>query len=321
MCYPTRDPVSTDASDESASRARDAALRSLEEAERRPEAGEGLASRAFAQVLKGLSDADAEAAARRVRALRERHPNLGPEELAERLIGRACKRTAAVGAVSSGAALLPGIGTLTALTAGLAADLAATFKLQAELVLEIAAAFEAPLSSLDEQKLILLVTGVSTGSNALLNRASQQVTARLGARLAGRGALKALPVVGLVASSGTNALATYVIGRRAVAYFDRGPEALTSWKDSLRALSGVDERKLGSWLADSGRGAASALGEGAGSVGAAVLRAGRATAGLVGDGAGAVKRAALGTRKLLDRRGEADEEAAGDGEAPQGDDP
>lgn len=68
------------------------------------------------------------------------HPDEDQTALVERLIWDACKRSAAVGAVTSGTVILPGIGTAASLTVGVAADIGATFKLQAELVSQIAAA-------------------------------------------------------------------------------------------------------------------------------------------------------------------------------------
>jgi hypothetical protein len=93
-----------------------------------------------------------------------------------------------------------------------------------------------------------------------------------------------LPVVGVIASAGTNALSTYIIGQRADAYFRLGPEAVPTWSDSLRAITGVDERKIGDWLADSGRSAGDVLAWGAAQVG----EAGKAASEAVVSGAGRV---------------------------------
>jgi hypothetical protein len=65
-----------------------------------------------------------------------------------------------------------------------------------------------------------------------------------------RSAVKAIPVIGVAVSAGANALSTYVIGRRAHAYFSLGEEKMGDWAESLRAISGVDERKIAAWLSD-----------------------------------------------------------------------
>jgi hypothetical protein len=223
----------------------------LDSAERQParRGARALAERGVAALLSALSSADADAAAGRVRRLRAQHPKATPDQLVERIVAAKGRQTAAVGAASAGAALLPGLGTLAATTIGTTADLTATFKLQAEMVLEIAEARRVPLSGLQQQQLIFLVTGVSTGSNVLLNRAGRHLTTALGRRFAGRSLVKALPIIGLVASSGSNVVATYLIGKHADAYFTGGD--IPTWREGLRAITGVDERKIGAWTKDS----------------------------------------------------------------------
>ncbi|NJL34321.1 MAG: hypothetical protein HC893_11220 [Chloroflexaceae bacterium] len=49
-----------------------------------------------------------------------------------------------------------------------------------------------------------------------------------------------------------NVLATYIIGKRAQAYFGLGPEAMGDWGESLRAIVGVDERKIAGWVSETG---------------------------------------------------------------------
>lgn len=235
-----------------------------------------------------INDVDIEAAAQRVAELRQKHPEASPAELSQILIREKSTRTGTVGAVTSGAGLIPGLGTAAAMTLGVAADIGATFKLQAELVLEIAAAYNYPLTENEKQQIVMVITGISAGTSALTRRAGQAAAIKVGERLATQSAqkafTKALPVVGVLASAGTNVLSTYIIGQRADAYFRLGPEAVGSWADSLRAISGVDERNIAGWLADSGRAAGSALLSGAEMVG----DAGKVAGGMVSSGAGKV---------------------------------
>ncbi len=241
-----------------------------------------------------VSDVDLEAAARRVEAFKAEHPAASPEELSQKLIREKCQRTGTVGAVTSGAGLIPGVGTAAALTLGVAADIGATFKLQAELVLEMAAIYDYPLSDEEKQRVVMLVSGIGVGASALASRAGQQASVKIGEKFAEKAFMKALPFVGVIASAGTNVLSTYIIGQRADAYFRLGPEAMGSWGDSLRAISGVDERKIGRWLAGGGRATGAAIVSGAGKVSQAGKSAGEAVAtgaGKVaaGVGSGAVK--------------------------------
>ncbi len=57
-------------------------------------------------------------------------------------------------------------------------------------------------------------------------------------------------MIGVAASGGTNILFTYVIGQRANAYFSLGPEAIGDWGESIRAVTGVDERIIVNWLSE-----------------------------------------------------------------------
>ncbi|MCA9837666.1 MAG: hypothetical protein KC422_12185 [Trueperaceae bacterium] len=211
------------------------------------EAAKPLLSGALASLLSVLSQADVNAARRRVEGLKQQFPEATPEELSEQIVKKKIQQTAMVGAASSGAGLIPGLGTITALTVGFAADLSATFKLQAEMVLELALLNDYPLSKLDQQKLIFLVTGVSMGSSSLINRAGKKLSLALTERYAKRWLAKAIPFFGVAASSSTNALTTYLIANRAQAYFQGSTEEM-SWFEGLRRLSGFDERKIASWL-------------------------------------------------------------------------
>ncbi len=233
-------------------------------------------------LFSAISDVDLQAAQKRVEQLKAENPQATPEELAQMLIREKCRKTGTVGAVTSGAGLIPGLGTVAATTLGVAADIGATFKLQAELVLEIAAVYNYPLTEQEKQQLVMLITGLSAGTATLTRRAGEKAAAKIGEKVAektlAKTVLKALPVIGVAASAGTNVLSTYIIGQRADAYFRLGPDAVGSWADSLRAVTGVDERRLVSWLSDGSRSAGRAIAAGAGkaqSAGTAVLSAGQ----------------------------------------------
>ena len=43
---------------------------------------------------------------------------------------------------------------------------------------------------------------------------------------------------------------TYIIGRRAQAYFSLGPDEMEGWADGLRAISGVNEQEIIGWLGE-----------------------------------------------------------------------
>ncbi len=206
-----------------------------------------------------VNRADQASARKQVAQFRKRHPRASQDELAQMLIKEKCIKTGSIGAATSGASIIPGLGTLASMTVGVAADITLTYALQAELVLEIAEVYGYEMSEAERRNAILLVTGISAGANRALARASTEVAEQVGTRIASKSLVKAIPIFGVAVSTSVNAIGTYVVGKRAQAYFREGPEAVASWSDSLRALSGVDERQVGRWLKSasqsSGRGA------------------------------------------------------------------
>lgn len=268
---------------------------------------DGKANALVKTIFNVISDVDIGAATARAEAFRRQYPNLSREELAQKLIRDKCERTGAVGAVTASAGIIPGIGTAAAITLGTAADIGVTFKMQAELVLELAALYNYPLNEEEKQRLVMVITGISAGTTVLARKAGQNISLKVGEkfaeRAAGRTILKAIPWVGIVASAGTNVLSTYVIGQRADTYFRLGPEAVGSWADTLRTVSGVDERKIGTWVASSGKTAGRAVASGAGKVGQAGVVAGGAVvsgAGKAGKQAGrGLKAVWAGLKKTL----------------------
>lgn len=201
------------------------------------------------RTLRSVNDADAAAAAQRVAAIRTQH-RLQDNALVEHLIKQKANQTGIVGAVTSAAALIPGFGSVAAFTVGVATDVGVTLRLQSELVLEIAAARERTLTPAEARNALLVVTGLNMGAERLVNQASRKLAEKAAERFAGRALVKAIPFVGIAISAGANILMTYMIGRRADAYFQLGPDAVGDWGDSLRAVTGVDERKLVGWLGD-----------------------------------------------------------------------
>lgn len=252
------------------------------------------------KIFGVINEVDIVAAEERVRRLEDKYPDASPADIVQRLIRYKCQQTGAIGAVTASPDLIPGIGTAAALTLGTAADIGATFKLQAELVLEVAAAHEYPLTEKEKERIVMLITGISTGTSTLARKAGEQMALKASERFAEKSILKALPVIGIIASAGTNVVSTYIIGQRADAYFRLGPEAMQSWSDSLRTLTGVDERNILSWLADSRRATGEAVVSGATVVGEAfssgvqrASEAGKTVGGVLASGAGkGVQRAA-----------------------------
>ncbi len=196
------------------------------------------------RLAQVIDETDEKGAIERVVELQAQFPEASPEELAQKLILQKCRDTAVVGATTSGAMLIPGIGTIAGLTLGIAADLGITFKMQAELVLEIATLYGHQLTPEEKRRTVLLVTGLSAGTTTLAHRAGKSVSKRVTARVGSKYVTKAIPVVGMVASASTNAAMTYVIGNRAQKLFSLGPEAMEDWQTSAAALTGLNRELI-----------------------------------------------------------------------------
>lgn len=246
----------------------------------------GVANTLMERLARVIDDTDEQAAAARVDALRRQRPLSSQSQLADKLITDKCMQTAVIGAVSSGASIIPGLGSFASLTVGVAADISLTFKAQAELVIEMAYLYNHPLTPDEKRRIVLLVTGTSAGANAIARRTGRRIALKTGEKFAEKGIVKAIPFVGIGASAATNVAMTYAIGVRAKAYFSLGPDEMLDTRASLRAITGVDGRKLAAGLrksskdmpaaiAAAGRSAkqlASKAGEGVKGVGTAVSR-------------------------------------------------
>jgi hypothetical protein len=203
-------------------------------------------------MTRGPTESDLHAANARVAALRAANAGRTDDELVRIAIARATTTSAAVGAAGAGGALVPGIGTLAALTVGAAAELGTIGRVHTRLVLDIAALRGVALTSDDARRAVMVVAGISAAGSAAgtaagaaaLTRAGRMAARRWGERVGKRTILRAVPIVGLVAACGASALATRVIGHRANAFFALGPDAVGDWRASLRAVTGLDERPL-----------------------------------------------------------------------------
>ncbi len=196
------------------------------------------------RLAQTIDDTDEQAAREHVAQIRAQFPEATVVELADKLTLQKCRETAVVGATTSGAMLIPGIGTIAGLTLGIAADLGITFKMQAELVLEIATLYGHQLNADEKRRTVLLVTGLSAGTTTLAHRAGKSVSKRMTARVASKYVTKALPIIGMAASASTNALMTYVIGKRAQHYFSLGPAAMADWQASAAAITGLNREMI-----------------------------------------------------------------------------
>lgn len=170
-------------------------------------------------MFRVIDSVDSTAAVVRVEAAKKKYSQLDQAALARRLIRDKALQTGAVGATTSAAGTIPGLGTLASATLGVTADVVATFRLQVELVMELAHLMGYEMSRTERRTAILAITGLGAGLDTAVKAVGTRVIARLGGEYAERAILKALPVIGILASAGVNVLATQVVGDRALAYF------------------------------------------------------------------------------------------------------
>ncbi len=201
-------------------------------------------------VLRAINDTDDNLAWERVTTLRKTRSQASEDELVKVLVRQKCLQAGAVGAITAGTALIPGGGMLITFTFGVAADLTLTFKMQAELVLEIAAVYGRRLRRSEKRQVVLLVTGMSAVGDQLISKGGAAVAKRATERLAAKSAEKALPVISIAASAGKNILTTYIVGQRAQAYFSLSQAEVDEWPESFKAITGLDFQRLVTWLAD-----------------------------------------------------------------------
>jgi len=213
---------------------------------------------AFDQVMQRLvgniSAAEIAKARQKVAALRARRPAADANALANVLIRQKCIETGVVAVLASAPALIPGIGSAIATTAGLMVDVQQTIQMQKDLILELAALYDHDITALDRRNLLLLIAGVDSGNKFAAKAGSElaaKATAKLASEAGSRMLVKAIPFAGIATSAGINLVSTYLVGRRAQAYLQLDATATEDWRERARTLSGVDERQLAGWLSES----------------------------------------------------------------------
>ncbi|MCW5850490.1 MAG: hypothetical protein KIT87_10465 [Anaerolineae bacterium] len=138
----------------------------------------------------------------RVTAAQAKYPHLDKSALAKRLIRDKALQTGAVGATTSAAGTIPGLGTLASVTLGVTADVIATFRLQVELVMELAQLMGYEMSRTERRTAILAITGLGAGLDTAAKAVGTKVATYLGEEYAEKAILKAIPIVGLFGLGG-----------------------------------------------------------------------------------------------------------------------
>jgi uncharacterized protein (DUF697 family) len=160
-----------------------------------------------------------------VKKLQQEHPNESPSEIAHRIMVEKATYAGGVGLASS---ILPGVAL-----ALLAVDLAATTKLQAEMVYQIAAAYGLDLKDPARKGEVLGIFGLGLGGSRAL-------------RAVGLGLLRNVPFAGAMIGASTNAAMLYSLGYAACRFYEaklNSPASVTS-EETLETLKQQSEKYL-----------------------------------------------------------------------------
>ncbi|MBD2515104.1 hypothetical protein H6G93_08795 [Nostoc sp. FACHB-973] len=181
--------------------------------------------------LFGATDVvDLEKAEVAVNKLKQQYPNESPSQIAHRIMMDKAARAGGIGLATS---ILPGF----ALTF-LAIDLAATTKLQSEMVYEIASDYGLDLKDPARKGEVLAIFGLALGGGRLL-------------KAAGLGLLRNVPFAGAAIAVSSNATMIYSLGYAACRFYEAKLDESTSLNspETLAALKEQSEEYLQSAIA------------------------------------------------------------------------
>ncbi|MBD2504945.1 hypothetical protein [Anabaena azotica] len=150
--------------------------------------------------LIGASDnVDIEKVAASVNKLKQQYPQESPSQIAHRIMVDKATKSGGVGFASS---ILPGVAA-----ALLAVDVAATMKLQTEMLYEIAAVYGMDLKDPARKGELLTIFGLGLGGNNLL-------------KAAGLAFLRNIPFAGAAIAASSNATMCYSLGYAACRFYE-----------------------------------------------------------------------------------------------------
>lgn len=176
--------------------------------------------------LVGATDSvDLAKAEAEVKKLQQEHPNESPSQIAHRIMVDKATRAGGIGLASS---VLPG-----AALALLAVDLAATTRLQTEMVYQIAAAYGLDLKDSARKGEVLGIFGLGLSGGRLL-------------RAAGLDLLRSVPLAGAFIGASSNAAMLYSLGYAACRFYEakvKSPVDVTK-PETLAALQQESKKYL-----------------------------------------------------------------------------
>ncbi|WP_193196377.1 EcsC family protein [Nostoc sp. MG11] len=158
--------------------------------------------------LIGATDVvDLEKAEVAVNKLKQQYPNESPNQIAHRIMVEKATKAGGIGLATS---ILPGVAV-----AFLAIDLAATTKLQSEMLYQIASAYGLNLKDPARKGEVLAIFGLALGGGRLL-------------KAAGLGLLRNIPFAGAAIAASSNATMIYSLGYAACRFYEAKLDESTS---------------------------------------------------------------------------------------------
>lgn len=175
------------------------------------------------------------------------------------LLRRKCVRAASIGALTAGAEAIPGLGRALGFLFGELVDATVLSNVQRELVDDTFAIYGFKLTDSLKSTLIDKIHIVGAGASVTADTAIRAMLKRNLGRAGSLITSRIMPIAPIVTSALTNAIVTYAVGKRAqsIAKLDDG--SIDGMPDILRALTGVDERRVYEWTMDAIRGSTGAL--------------------------------------------------------------
>lgn len=175
------------------------------------------------------------------------YPNISKNEvqkmIAQKVIDRYSKISATSGGITSLAGVIPGVGTAAAMLGGSSIDVAVSMKLQVDMVMCIAAAYDYDLNNEDAKHMSFLIAGLGaleqtgvTQASKLASKAGvkmverylrgaalttiKEIFKKIGINFTKAAFKKALPFgIGVIISSTTNYALTKYVGRQTIDWF------------------------------------------------------------------------------------------------------
>ncbi|QBB70463.1 hypothetical protein ELE36_08840 [Pseudolysobacter antarcticus] len=163
------------------------------------------------------------------------------------LLRRKCLRAAGIGALTSVTDIVPGVSRVLGLLFGELLDVKLLSNVQRELIEETLSLYAVALPAAEHQALIKRMQWAGGGGATAVDAMGRRALSKLSTRLGGGIARRLAPFAAALSSALSNAAITYAIGKRAQLAARSNGTALHSMPETLRALTGVDERRILAW--------------------------------------------------------------------------